>query len=134
VPSKDLVPGDIMLLEAGDKIPADARIVEGHSCGATRRRSRRIRTVGKHKDALPEATPINDRKNMVFTGTTVSTAGARPWSPQRPWGPSSAGSPRRSPRSRPTRPPRKAYRGDRQMARHDSPGHLRPGRRHQHFP
>src|SRR5512139_1786224 len=31
VPSKDLVPGDIMVLEAGDKIPADARIVEGHS-------------------------------------------------------------------------------------------------------
>jgi Ca2+-transporting ATPase len=31
IPSKDLVPGDIMLLEAGDKIPADGRSVEVHS-------------------------------------------------------------------------------------------------------
>ena len=32
VPSKELVPGDILLLEAGDKIPADARLIENHSC------------------------------------------------------------------------------------------------------
>ena len=31
VPSKDLVPGDVMLLEAGDKIPADGRVGEGHA-------------------------------------------------------------------------------------------------------
>lgn len=31
VPSKDLVPGDILLLEAGDKVPADARMLESHS-------------------------------------------------------------------------------------------------------
>src|SRR4030042_976603 len=31
IPSKELVPGDILLLEAGDKIPADARLVENHS-------------------------------------------------------------------------------------------------------
>jgi len=72
VPSKDLVPGDIMLLEAGDKIPADARIVEGHSLRCDEAPlTGESAPVGKHKDALPEATPINDRKNMVFTGTTV---------------------------------------------------------------
>ena len=31
IPSKELVPGDMLLLEAGDKIPADARLVESHS-------------------------------------------------------------------------------------------------------
>src|SRR4030042_1025965 len=31
VPSKELVPGDMLILEAGDKIPADARLVESHS-------------------------------------------------------------------------------------------------------
>ena len=73
VPSKDLVPGDIMLLEAGDKIPADGRIVEGHSlrCDEAPLTGESV-PVGKHKDALPEATPINDRRNIVFTGTTVT--------------------------------------------------------------
>jgi len=73
VPSKDLVPGDIMVLEAGDKIPADARVVEGHSlrCDEASLTGESV-PVGKHKDALPEATPANDRRNMVFTGTTVT--------------------------------------------------------------
>src|SRR2546422_10857966 len=31
VPSKELVPGDILLLEAGDKLPADGRLIESHS-------------------------------------------------------------------------------------------------------
>jgi len=73
VPSKDLVTGDIMVLEAGDKIPADGRIVEGHSlkCDEAPLTGESM-PVGKHKDALPEATPVNDRRNMVFTGTTVT--------------------------------------------------------------
>ena len=36
IPSKELVPGDMLLLEAGDKIPADARLVEGHSLSVMR--------------------------------------------------------------------------------------------------
>ena len=31
IPSRELVPGDVMLLEAGDRMPADARLVEVHS-------------------------------------------------------------------------------------------------------
>ncbi|MBS1243072.1 MAG: ATPase, P-type (transporting), superfamily, subfamily, partial [Nitrospirae bacterium] len=73
VPSKDLVPGDIMVLEAGDKVPADGRIVEGHSlkCDEASLTGESM-PVGKSADALPEATQINDRRNMVFTGTTVT--------------------------------------------------------------
>ena len=73
VPSKDLVPGDLMVLEAGDKIPADARVVEGHSlrCDEASLTGESV-PVGKHKDALPEATQVSDRRNMVFTGTAVT--------------------------------------------------------------
>ncbi|MEW6334664.1 MAG: cation-translocating P-type ATPase [Thermodesulfobacteriota bacterium] len=73
VPSKDLVPGDVLLLEAGDKIPADARVVEGHSlrCDEAPLTGESM-PVGKQTDAFPEGTPVGDRKNMVFTGTTVT--------------------------------------------------------------
>jgi Ca2+-transporting ATPase len=73
VPSKDLVPGDLMLLEAGDKIPADARVVEDHSlrCDEAPLTGESV-PVGKHKDALPRETSVSERKNMVFTGTAVT--------------------------------------------------------------
>ncbi len=73
VPSKELVPGDILLLEAGDKIPADARLIENHSlrCDEAPLTGESV-PVGKSIDFLPENVRINDRKNMIFTGTTVT--------------------------------------------------------------
>ncbi|MDP3017363.1 MAG: HAD-IC family P-type ATPase, partial [Deltaproteobacteria bacterium] len=73
VPSKDLVPGDILLLEAGDKIPADARLVENHSlrCDEASLTGESV-PVGKEIKPLPEEVRVNDRRNMVFTGTTVT--------------------------------------------------------------
>jgi Ca2+-transporting ATPase len=73
VPSKDLVPGDILLLEAGDKIPADARLVETHSlkCDEAPLTGESV-PVGKEVKVLPERAAVGDRKNMVFTGTTVT--------------------------------------------------------------
>jgi Ca2+-transporting ATPase len=73
VPSKELVPGDILLLEAGDKIPADARLIENHSlrCDEAPLTGESI-PVGKNIKPLPENTRVNDRKNTVFTGTTVT--------------------------------------------------------------
>jgi Ca2+-transporting ATPase len=73
VPSKDLVPGDVMLLEAGDKVPADARIVEEHSlrCDEASLTGESV-PVGKQADAVPTEALVNDRKSMVFTGTTVT--------------------------------------------------------------
>ena len=71
--SKDLVSGDIMLLEAGDKVPADARIVEEHSlrCDEASLTGESV-PVGKQAEAVPAAASVNDRKSMVFTGTTVT--------------------------------------------------------------
>ncbi|OGP94040.1 MAG: ATPase [Deltaproteobacteria bacterium RBG_16_47_11] len=73
VPSKDLVPGDILLLEAGDKIPADGRLVETHSlrCDEAPLTGESV-PVGKNIKPLPEGLRVNDRKNMVLTGTTVT--------------------------------------------------------------
>jgi Ca2+-transporting ATPase len=73
VPSKELVPGDILLLEAGDKIPADARLIESHSlrCDEAPLTGESV-PVGKNIDPLPENVRVNDRKNMIFTGTTVT--------------------------------------------------------------
>ena len=44
VPTKELVPGDVLVLEAGDRIPADARLVENHSihCDEARSEERRV--------------------------------------------------------------------------------------------
>lgn len=73
VPSKELVPGDILLLEAGDRIPADARLVENHSlrCDEAPLTGESV-PVGKNIKPLPEEVRVSDQKNMVFTGTSVS--------------------------------------------------------------
>ena len=73
VPSKDLVPGDILLLEAGDKIPADGRLIETHSlrCDEAPLTGESV-PVGKNIMPLPGGLRVNDRKNMVLTGTTVT--------------------------------------------------------------
>ena len=71
--SKELVPGDVLLLEAGDKIPADARLIEGHSlkCDEAPLTGESF-PVGKNIKALSENIGVSDRKNMVFTGTIVT--------------------------------------------------------------
>jgi Ca2+-transporting ATPase len=73
VNSKELVPGDILLLEAGDKIPTDARLVENHSLRCDEAPlTGESAPVGKDIKVLPENVRVNDKKNMVFTGTTVT--------------------------------------------------------------
>ncbi len=73
IPSNELVPGDILLLEAGDKIPADARLIENHSLRCDEAPlTGESAPIGKDIKPLPDNIRINDRKNMVFTGTTVT--------------------------------------------------------------
>ena len=72
VPSGELVPGDIMLLEAGDRIPADARLVEIHAlkCDEAPLTGESF-PVEKSLTPLPPDAAIGDRRNVVFAGTTV---------------------------------------------------------------
>jgi Ca2+-transporting ATPase len=73
IPSRDLVPGDIILLEAGDKIPADGRLVEVHSlnCDEAALTGESV-PVRKETAALGEQMPVSERLNMVFAGTIVT--------------------------------------------------------------
>lgn len=78
VPSKDLVPGDILLIEPGDRIPADVRLIEAHSLRCDEAPlTGESAPVGKHTEVLSENTSVADRKNMAFTGTTVTYGRAK---------------------------------------------------------
>ncbi|MDT0194040.1 HAD-IC family P-type ATPase [Arthrobacter sp. AB6] len=76
VPSEDLVPGDLVLLEAGDKVPADLRLVRLSGLRADESAlTGESDAVAKDEVVLPPTTPVADRRNMVYSGTLV-TAGS----------------------------------------------------------
>jgi Ca2+-transporting ATPase len=75
VPAHELVPGDLMLLAAGDAVAADARLVEQAQLQvAEAALTGESLPVAKSVPALPEAAGLADRANMVYSGTHV-TAG-----------------------------------------------------------
>ncbi len=75
VPAEELVPGDVILLEAGDSVPADARILESASL-----RTDEAALTGEsepvekgHRPLDPEKVHgLGDLGNLVFNGTTVA--------------------------------------------------------------
>jgi P-type Ca2+ transporter type 2C len=76
IPSRELVPGDIVMLEAGNYIPADMRLVESHNL-KVEEASLTGESVPVEKDAalvLNKEIPLGDRHNSVFM-STVATYG-----------------------------------------------------------
>ncbi len=75
--AKYLVPGDVVLLVAGNLIPADCRLISatGLSCDESAMTGESV-PVEKYlgADALPADTPLGDRHNMLLSGTVI-TAG-----------------------------------------------------------
>ena len=72
VPSSVLVPGDILILQAGDRIPADARLLEALSLKIDEASlTGESVPVQKSTNAFPPETPQPDRKNIAYTGTAV---------------------------------------------------------------
>lgn len=77
LPSSELVPGDIVLLEAGDSVPADCRVLESASMKIEEAAlTGESVPVEKHADAIALAAdtddvPLGDRKNMCYMGSTV---------------------------------------------------------------
>jgi cation-transporting ATPase F len=75
VPSDDLVPGDLVLLEAGDKVPADVRLLREVELRVDESAlTGESAPVSKSENVLPDSTPVADRCNMAYSGTLV-TAG-----------------------------------------------------------
>ena len=77
LPSAELVPGDIVLLEAGDSVPADCRVLESASMKIEEAAlTGESVPVEKHTDAIAldagtDDVPLGDRKNMCYMGSTV---------------------------------------------------------------
>jgi len=73
IEAKEVVPGDIVLLEAGDQIPADGRFLQVVNLKADESplTGESVPSV-KFVDALPEETPLADRENMAYSGTAVT--------------------------------------------------------------
>ena len=67
-----LVPGDVVGLAAGDKVPADLRIVFGKQLRTIEAQlTGEAAPIDKHHDELPDDTLLADRRNMAYAGTTV---------------------------------------------------------------
>ncbi|MDH5633711.1 MAG: cation-transporting P-type ATPase [Gammaproteobacteria bacterium] len=74
IPGEELVPGDIVFLEAGDKLPADLRLIRAHGLQV----QEAILTgesvaVEKHTKAVAPDAPLGDRFCLGFSGTSVSS-------------------------------------------------------------
>lgn len=74
IDASDLVPGDVIHLEAGDFIPADSRLLESASL-KSEESALTGESVPSEKDAaavVEESAPLGDRSNMVFSGCSVT--------------------------------------------------------------
>ena len=70
--STELVPGDIVILSAGDKVPADGRVIESQNLKLNEMvLTGEFLSSLKHSQVLPEDTILADRENMVYMGTVV---------------------------------------------------------------
>jgi len=72
VPSADVVPGDVVLLNAGDKVPADARLFEVANLLVNEAPlTGESVAVPKGTDALPPSTVLADRRNVAYAGCVI---------------------------------------------------------------
>jgi Ca2+-transporting ATPase len=72
IPATEVVPGDVILLEAGDAVPADARLLEVTTLETDESAlTGESASVTKEDTVLPAETPLAERRNLVFMNTTV---------------------------------------------------------------
>ncbi len=78
IPSENIVPGDIILLEAGDLIPGDAHVIESNQlqCDESSLTGESLPTE-KNIDKIEKASALGDRFNMVFKGTAVTNGNGK---------------------------------------------------------
>lgn len=74
----EIVPGDILLLEGGDLVAADARLIESSVLRVNEAPlTGESQAVDKLTDTLPLETPLAEQQNMVFLGTSVTNGSGR---------------------------------------------------------
>ncbi len=72
VPSEDLVPGDVVILNQGDKAGADLRLIQSYNIEVEEAiLTGESHYVTKTAASVPGGPEVGDRKNMVFSGTTI---------------------------------------------------------------
>jgi len=77
VPSESLVPGEVVLLQSGDRVPADMRLIEIRSLQVDESAlTGESLPVAKQLDVLPEGTELADRTNLAFAGTFITSGQA----------------------------------------------------------
>ncbi|MDD7289447.1 MAG: HAD-IC family P-type ATPase, partial [Clostridiales bacterium] len=78
IPGREVVPGDVVVLEAGDAVCADGRLLE---CASLKTAEAALTgeslPVEKLTDPIPGDAPLGDRKNMVFSGSFVTYGRAK---------------------------------------------------------
>jgi Ca2+-transporting ATPase len=76
---EELVPGDLILLDAGDSVPADARLIEAASLQSNESALTGESLPAEKKPAVINTgqVPVGDQKNMLFMGTTITSGRGR---------------------------------------------------------
>ncbi len=78
VPARDLVRGDLVLLEAGDAVPADCRLVEAHELAVDNASlTGESGPVGRREEPVAADLAVLEARNLVFMGTTVAAGTGR---------------------------------------------------------
>lgn len=73
IDARELVPGDIIFIEEGDKAPADARLIEGLNIETNEAPlTGESISIQKSTDDITEEREVHDRKNMIFSGTIIT--------------------------------------------------------------
>ncbi len=77
LPAAELVPGDVVSVRSGDKVPADLRLVEARNLQADEAAlTGESVPVAKGVEPVEEETPVADRTSMIFNGTLVTSGTA----------------------------------------------------------
>ena len=78
IEARELVPGDVVLLAAGDAAGADARLIEEAALEAAEAAlTGESMPITKQTAELPEDTPLADRRNMIYSGTHIAAGRGR---------------------------------------------------------
>ena len=79
IDAAQVVPGDVLLLEAGDQVSADGRLLEcaGLQADESAMTGESVPVTKTPADSLPGDTPLGDRTNMVLAGTVITAGRGR---------------------------------------------------------